>query len=305
MAGKVFVTGGTGFLGLNVIQTLLEKDYEVYAMVRSVENKLTALGHPRLKTIVGDLEHVQEMDVPSFDVCLSFAWGGVNRAEISNTDIQRQNMLNEEALWHFAEAHGCRLFVDAGSRQEYSFSDEALTEESDCHPLSEYGKGKLAAYQALAQVSQQSPMKYVHPRIFSIYGYGDHPWSLINSSIDKMRAGEDMDLGECLHQWSFLHIEDLAAAFIAIIEQAESLDNNEVLNVGSNVNKPLRYFVEAIKSICSSSSKLNYGAFQQNPESVKSIICDASKLTRKTGWQEQVTFEKGIRQIIENKITHD
>ena len=297
----VFITGGTGFLGYNVILALLQAGYEVYALVRNTHNKLCCKLHDNLHIIEGNLEHIKNVNVPSFDFCLNFAWGGVNRNDVSNVDIQKLNIQNEIDLWDFSEKHGCLVYIDAGSRQEYSFSEIALTEDSECNPISEYGKGKLAAFQSLSRHSMSSLMKYIHPRIFSIYGYGDHPWSLINSCIEKMQKDEDVELGDCLQYWSFLHVSDLANAFVSIIQCHEKIENNEVFNIGSENNQPLRYFVEKIKGICNSSSNLKYGTFRQNPESVKSVICSSNKLKTLTGWNEQISFEKGIMGIIRKK----
>lgn len=301
MMKSVFVTGGTGFLGYNVISELLERGYVVYAMTRKTVCNLTEVAHPNLHTVVSNLEHLDELHVPNFDVCLSFAWGGVNRDEISNPEVQKQNVRNEEKLWEFAKTHGCSLFIDAGSRQEYSISNYPLAEDSECKPLSEYGKGKLLAYESLSGASLQGTMKYVHMRIFSIYGFGDHPWSLINTCIDKMLHNEDVELGACTQQWSFLHIKDFSNAIISIVEHADKLSNNEIINVGSNANRTLRTFVDAIKVCCKSNSNLLYGAFTQNPESVRSIICDATKIIEKTGWHQEITFEDGIKDIISRK----
>lgn len=301
MVKSVFITGGTGFLGFNVINALLEKGYVVYAMTRKTVCNLSELAHQNLHIVVSDLEHLAELQVPNFDVCLSFAWGGVNRDEISNPDIQKQNVKNEEKLWEFSRTHGCSLFIDAGSRQEYTFSNYPLTEDSECNPLSEYGKGKLLAYESLSKVSLQVAMKYVHLRIFSIYGYGDHPWSLINTCIEKMLHNEDIELGACTQLWSFLHIKDFANAITAIIEHSDKLSNNEVLNIGSNDNRALKTFVDDIKSCNKSSSKLLYGAFKQNPESIKSIICDSTKIADLIGWHEEIAFKDGIKEIIRRK----
>lgn len=302
MNNKIFVSGGTGFLGYHVVLALLDAGYEVYTLVRNVNNRLCGIMHGGLHLVEGDLEHIEIVDVPNFDFCINFAWGGVNRSDVLNVDIQKQNIQNEMNLWKFSERHGGFAYIDAGSRQEYSFSEVALTERSECNPISEYGKGKLAAFQFLSEYSVLSSMKYIHPRIFSVYGYDDHPWSLVNSSIERMMKDEDMELGDCLHYWSFLHVTDLANAFVAIIRHNERIGNNEVFNIGSENNQPLRYFVERIKTICNSSSDLKYGIFKQNPESMKSVICDSSKLKELTGWNERISFEEGIKEIVSKKI---
>jgi dihydroflavonol-4-reductase len=53
LAGAVFLTGGTGFIGVHVLQALLERGYEVRALARH-PNRLP--DHPRVEAVPGDLE---------------------------------------------------------------------------------------------------------------------------------------------------------------------------------------------------------------------------------------------------------
>jgi dihydroflavonol-4-reductase len=55
---KAFVTGSTGFLGNNLIRALLERGYEVKALVRSREKAQRILGDLKLEIIEGDLDNV-------------------------------------------------------------------------------------------------------------------------------------------------------------------------------------------------------------------------------------------------------
>lgn len=295
---RFFVAGGTGFLGSHLIGRLLEDGHEVYALVRNEPGPLSSLNGVRF--VKGDLGTLRAEDVPDCEVFICFAWGGVNRQEISNPAIQELNVQNELSLFKLASVHGCRLFIDAGSRQEYSFSDSPLTEESECMPVSEYGKAKLRAYRLISDMSLDLDIKYIHPRIFSIYGYGDHPWSLISQSLLKLKNNEDIELGPCSQKWSFLHIDDFVDAIMAIIERSERLSNNVIFNVGSSDNRVLRSFVEQIAAATCTTGRLLFGSFAQNAESAKSIICDSSKIKTLLGWTERYTFEQGIKELTDN-----
>ena len=296
---NIFVTGGTGFLGYNTILRLLRDGHHVIALVRQDNNVLSNIVSPQLQLVKGSLDG----EIPyshSIDACIHFAWGGVNRNGVNDLKIQKQNVINTLNLVEFLLNHHCKLLIDAGSRQEYASTREPISEETPCNPVSEYGKWKLEAFQNVSDVVK-GKMKYAHLRIFSTYGIGDHPWSLINSSIEKMLRNDPVELGMCRHFWSFLYIDDFADLVSSIINKSARIEGTEIYNVGSGYIQPLRYFVNTIKSIIGSESELQFGKFVENKESVFPLIPDISKVCTEFGWFEKTTFANGITTIIKNK----
>lgn len=286
-------------MGYNTILRLLRDRHHVVALVRQDNNVLSNLVSPQLQLVKGSLDG----EIPyshSIDACVHFAWGGVNRNGVNDLEIQKQNVSNTLTLVEFLLNHHCKLLIDAGSRQEYAPTKEPITEETPCNPVSEYGKWKLEAFQKVSY-AVKGEMKYAHLRIFSTYGIGDHPWSLINSSIEKMLRNNPVELGMCRHFWSFLYIDDLADLVSSIINKSARFEGIEIYNVGSGYIQPLRYFVNTIKSVIGSESELQFGKFVENKESVFPLIPDISKVCSEFGWFEKTTFTNGITTIIKNK----
>lgn len=294
---KIFVTGGTGFLGYNTVLRLLDEGHQVFALVREKETILSAVSNHNLVLIHGSLENIHQVSIPNIDACVHFAWSGVNRNGVNDPEIQKQNVTNSLGLLEFLKSHHCRLLIDAGSRQEYTPVNGIVTESSACNPITEYGKRKLEVYHSiLSRIDDE--MKYVHLRIFSVYGYGDHPWSLINTCINKMLCNEPISLGSGRHFWSFLYIEDFTGIVAAIVSHINEIKSNEIYNVASGFVQPLRYFINTMKVITKSDSELLFGTFKENKESVFSLIPDVSKLNNEFNWYEKTSFEEGIRQLV-------
>ena len=72
-----------------------------------------------------------------------------------------------------------------------------MKEDQPCHPVSEYGKNKVLVWEQAKELSVQLRIDYIHTRIFSVYGPGDHPWSLISACLDTFLKGGHMELGAC------------------------------------------------------------------------------------------------------------
>lgn len=300
---NIFVTGGTGFLGYNTVLRLLEDEHQVYALVRKQDNVLSQIKNKNLSLIHGSLENLACVELPDIDVCVHFAWMGVNRQGVNSPDIQQQNVINTLNLLEFLKTHHCRLLIDAGSRQEYTPADGIISEASPCVPITEYGRRKLEVYHAILS-KLNDEMKYIHLRIFSIYGNGDHPWSLINTCVEGMLDNKSIKLGMCRHFWSFLYIDDFTSIISAIVSHINEIRSNTIYNVASGFIQPLRYFVNSMKVITKSDSELQFGTFEENKESVFSLIPDVSKLNIDFSWHETVSFEEGIKRIIRYKFDY-
>lgn len=104
------------------------------------------------------------------------------------------------------------------------------------HPVSEYGKAKVDFCEKAKILCKQKNMEYIHTRIYSVYGPGDHPWSLVQSCLRTWQEGGSMKLGECTQNWNFLYIDDAAAALVSLLTEAPA----GVYNIGSSDTRPLR-----------------------------------------------------------------
>jgi len=85
-----------------------------------------------------------------------------------------------------AKALSCSVFMDAGSRVEYGLTDGIMSEDRECAPINQYGKAKWEFYQKAAPLCKELGLHYFHLRFFSVYGPGDHPWSIISTLVREL-----------------------------------------------------------------------------------------------------------------------
>ena len=242
------------------------------------------------------------------------AWGGVSREEIDSPEVQARNVAGSLDCVEAAGRLGCRVFMDAGSRVEYGAVDGIMEEEAPCRPINEYGKAKWEFYQKAAPLCSRLGLHYYHLRFFSVYGCGDHPWSIISTLVRDLRQDKKVSLSACRHMWNFMYIEDAVQAVYELYRQAVNeepglkKDNlrspiSAIVNIASQDTRPLRSFVEEIHDIVGFKGTLEYGTFVQAKEGALSIRPDITRLKRLTGgrWQERYTFRQGIEETIEKE----
>jgi nucleoside-diphosphate-sugar epimerase len=262
---RYVITGASGFIGVEISKVLLLKGDTVYAVCRKESKGLQNVPeHKNLQMVWADLTHLDDIrqQVDGADVFIHLAWQGTVGGCRNNSEIQETNKANAYTAMRVASAIGCKVFVDSGSQAEYGTCTDLITEESPCHPFSDYGKAKLEVWQKGRLLCEELGLKYIHLRIFSMYGENDHPYTLVMSIIDKMLRNEpSIDLSSCTQMWNYVYCPDASKMIVGLCEHAikNPLFNAEVYNIASDDTRVLKVFVERIKQLTNSSSKCNYG----------------------------------------------
>lgn len=302
---NIVISGATGFLGSNLVNKFIVNGDIVWAIVRPESKNRDILDRysPNLKIVFSELMDNRKIidSIKQADAWFHFAWGGVNRKEIDSQEVQQYNIEMSVNVLSLAHELGCKIFFDAGSRVEYGIVEGKMKEDLQCHPINEYGKAKLQFYKKATILCEKYNMKYCHLRFFSVYGFGDHPWSIISTLIRELPKGEKVSLSACRHLWNFMYIKDAIDAvyqlYLAILENDSF--KSEIINIASEDTRELRKFVEEVYAILGKSGTLEYGTFEQAKEGALSIIPDIQKLYDFTGlWKEKYSFDMGIKDTL-------
>lgn len=326
---NLVVTGATSFLGVSLIRELLKTGHQVYAVVRPGSKNLGALEAVRaecepeagrLELVELELEELDRIDrvitVPC-QVYFHFGWDGSGSENRKKADVQQKNALDGLKALRGAAKLGCRRFLFSGSQAEYGICQDLMKEARECRPVSEYGKAKVEFYRLAteqilrwraggqADVPAVVP-EYIHTRIFSVYGPGDHPWSLVNTCLNRFRENQVMELGACVQQWNFLYIEDLVKGLMALAFCKETIgftgdgEEDGIYNLAADreATVPLRTYVEKMHRLCGGKGSCVYGKVPPNAEGQANLIPDICKIKERTGWKPEISFEEGIRRML-------
>ena len=303
---NVVVTGATSFLGRALVDRLLKDGNKVYAVVRPGSKNRKSLDTDRqgLILIERNLEELHKLDEVIKEPCQAFyhfGWDGSGSENRLIREVQQKNTEDSLKALEGARRLSCRRFLFSGSQAEYGIHQEAMTEETGCSPVSEYGLAKLAFLgRAMEQTKKWRQegvcdMEYIHARIFSVYGPGDHPWSLVESCIRTFSRGEYISLGECTQMWNFLYLDDCIRALILLMEQ-EKESVSGIYNVAGpeEENRPLKDYIRSMYEILGLHGSYSFGRRKPNAEGPANLIPDIKKLKAVTGFEPEITFAEGI-----------
>ena len=263
-----FITGASSFIGVELCRYLSDNGHNVIAMSRKENEQLNAIAKDgNLQIFYADMENLKDKakEVKA-DVFVHLAWAGALLGQRDNQLLQEGNIRFSKECVELSKKMGCQLYIDAGSQAEYGIVPGVITEETECHPVSAYGKTKLQMYHETHKLTAELGLKYIHLRILSVYGENDHPNTLIISSLHKLKNNEPIELRGGGQKWNYLYVKDAARqiAELSIHAVNDIRIHQEVYNIASNDTRKLQDFIIEMMEISGSTSELKFGGY--NPE---------------------------------------
>ncbi|MCI8660886.1 MAG: NAD(P)-dependent oxidoreductase [Lachnospiraceae bacterium] len=301
---RVVVTGATSFIGGVTVGRLLREGHEVYGIVRPGSRNMKKLWdhvsgaqQERLTVAQVAMEEIgkikDQISLPA-DAWIHTSWEGSGSHNRTLRDVQQANVANSLEAVETAAEMGCKRFLFTGSQAEYGICHKQITEDMPCHPLSEYGKAKVDFGLQAEKLCRALNMEYIHTRIFSIYGPGDHPWTLVQSCLRTWLQGEEIKLGECTQWWNFLYIKDAASALTHLLTEGKA----GYYNVAGSDTRRLKAFVQEMYSLCGFRGSYICGERPDNAEGPADLLPDIRKICGETGWRPETPFAEGIYETL-------
>ena len=296
---KIVVTGATSMLGVATIEECLKNDIEVVAIVhRNSPNFYRLPQSTNLTIIKANLDELSNF-TPNFndaDVFYHFAWAATTNEGRVNVDVQELNIRHTLDAVRLAQKCGCHKFIFAGSQAEYGLSDKPLNRETPIKPFTAYGVTKFAAGNLAGMLCKNLGITFVWARILSVYGTNGGANTLISYLIKCYKNNIQPVLTKCEQMWDYLHADDAARAF-KLLGQCKT---QGVYVIGGGVARPLKYYVETIYQLMKPNLPLVFGGKPYAENQVMFLQADISDLQRDTGFQPQISFEEGIKKILDN-----
>ncbi len=289
---KVLVTGGGGFIGRHCMKKLADSGYQVYAIYRTTPLEINGVDYIKGNLLESDShEGILEKIQPSH--LLHMAWTTGHGSYW--TDPQNFEWVNASIslVKKFYDLGGQRAVI-AGTCAEYDWSynycDEYLTPTV---PATLYGLSKLELQAKLSLISDKINSNTVFGRIFSLYGPYEDPQRFVPSLITKLMDGKKAVCENPNLIRDYLHVEDVASAFIALLES----ELTGAVNIGSGYGISLGDIALKIEE------KFNVNSYLQRAEKAsprdrrQELIANPSRLMS-TGWRPKYCLDNGIEHTI-------
>ncbi|MEM9919033.1 MAG: NAD-dependent epimerase/dehydratase family protein [Bacteroidota bacterium] len=213
---KIFFTGGSGFVGQNMIPKLIQEGHEVYALTRSAESarKVEAIG---ATPVMDDLTNLSEQTAAALKQCdLVIHSAAYIEFNYDERKFFRINVEATKRLLAMAERQGVQRFIYISAAPVVPGSPIVNLRENEAQkglPKDLYPKTKAIAEQAvLAANAPHFTTLSLRPP--AIWGPNNHHMEEV---FDRVRAGKWMWIGGSHQILSTIHIDNLSAAVVAAI----------------------------------------------------------------------------------------
>lgn len=301
------ITGVTGAIGRALVTVCIKAGYAVLAVVHRNSQRASGLNkiehcqvlHLDLSEYDNALEEMKKQNITAKGCELFFhlSWVAPFGKDRENLSLQLDNVKASLAAVRFAKALGCSTFVGAGSQAEYGRAGGKLSPDTPVFPETGYGVAKLCAGQMSKLACKQSGLKHIWTRILSVYGPHDGKQSLISVAIDDMMNNRETSFTPCDQIWDYMYSEDAARA---VLLAALKGNHGSVYVIGSGEAHPLKEYIHKIAAVTGYKKEIGFGKRPYNDKQVMNLQADITKLL-KLGFKPQVSFEDGIRIIIETE----
>ena len=310
---KFLVTGGAGFIGSHLSETLIARGNEVVIIDNQSTGSVRNLSsiNAKVELITGDIldktlleKYIVEAD---FVVHLAAALGVFN---IVNKPLQslKTNIQGTENILELADKYRKPVLI-ASTSEVYGKNDKVpLNEEDDRiigHPLKSrwsYSEAK-AVDESLAYfyyLENKLPTRIVRffntvgPRQVGQYGMVVPRFvaaAIRNEPIQVYGSGDQI---RC-----FCHVSDAIRALLLVIDSDEAI--GQVFNVGNNQQISIMDLAKKVIEITGSKSgikKIPYAeAYPEGFEDMQRRVPDISKIKTALGWSPEIGLEQIIRDI--------
>jgi nucleoside-diphosphate-sugar epimerase len=147
--------------------------------------------------------------------------------------------------------------------------------------------------------------KIVNARLEHVYGPGDGSKKFVPDVLAKLLAGERLALTPGDQLRDFVHVDDVVKAYLAILQGMDALPAGFTeAQVGTGEAVTVRDFVETARTLCHSSSVIEFGTHPHRGREIMRSQAD-TRVLRELGWQARHGLSTGIGAVLNAMATEN
>jgi UDP-glucose 4-epimerase len=303
---KVLVTGGAGFIGSHVVDSLVDCGCGVRVLddfsAGKLSNVESHLRSGRVDCVRGDIKDVEFVRNCVRDVGAVVHLAAVTSVPFSvsnpgftyDTNVAgTMNLLvscAEEKVGKFVFTSSCAVY---GEPERLPLNEKCPT-----RPISPYAESKLAAEHFCLGFHEKRLLRAVVLRLFNVYGprQGVSDYSgVITRFIDRSRHGLPLIVhGDGSQTRDFVHVSDVVEAVLGSLENRDA--EGEVLNVGFGAPTSILELAKAVSEL----TGLDLGVLHGEPRlgDIKHSCADISKAEELLGYRPRLSLREGLRTLL-------
>ena len=298
----VVVTGGTGFVGANLVRRLIQDGHQPVLFVRPGFASWRIDSIHRQMTIhevdLGDVAGlVSAIDATRPKWVFHLAAHGAYSWETDDDQMYLTNVVGTANLLEATSSVGVEVFVNAGSSSEYGRLDHAPSEHEGGAPDTPYGITKAAATALCVAAASTHPARIRTLRLYSAYGPFEDPRRLLPALVVHGMRGTLPPLVGPHTARDFVYVDDVVDALMLAAEDTVG-EPGAIYNIGTGVQTTVGDAVEIARRVMGIAAEPAWGTMPARVWDTDTWVADVRKSRDVLGWSARHNFENGLRQMI-------
>ncbi|MGL4949170.1 MAG: NAD-dependent epimerase/dehydratase family protein [Anaeroplasmataceae bacterium] len=300
---KAVITGPTGAVGHALIQKLLNENIEIFAICRENSPGINKLNKYNINIVECDLNNLLSLDkIINFkiDYFYHLAWDGTYGESRDNYKLQFDNIKYTLDAVELAKALKCDVFICTGSQAEYGNSDIEKKPYSYCDPQNFYSAAKLSASYLSRVLCNKYNIKHIWCRIFSMFSPDDREYTLIKSTINKLRNNTECEFTEGNQIWNYIYSKDVANILYLCAIKGK---NNSIYNVASNDNRTLKEYLLELINIVNPNASYSFGKLPYYSNQAMNLTADIKNTITDLEYEFEYNFESAVIEMMNIQLS--
>jgi dTDP-glucose 4,6-dehydratase len=311
MHGRIAIIGSNSFSGASFARHCLEQGLEVLGASRSDEPArcflpyrwLPAAQQKNFRFVRADLNCeldplMTALDAFQPDAVVNFAAQGMVAQSWAQPAHWYQTNVVANVLLHdrLRRANWLKNYVHVGTPEVYGSTSGVITESAPFNPSTPYAASRAACDLHLRTFFNQYQFPVTWTRAANVYGPGQQLYRIIPRTILSIKLGQKLQLHGGGHSVrSFIHIDDVASATLAIAQRAPA---GECYHLSTARFISIRALVEMICQMMEADFAKVAQITEDRPGKDAAYTLDSTKARQALGWNDTVALENGVRATI-------
>lgn len=295
---RLFLIGGSGFIGKNLVRCLHEK-YDISIFDKFIDEAYFAQ-YPEVKRTLMELDkELIPVEVESPDYIINLA--SIVTAERDMGLFDSMIASNLKVLLNlyerFKDDEQLKLFIQFGSSEEYGNDGSPFTETMREVPNSPYALVKQLTTNTAMMLHRNYAFPIMVVRPGNLFGPFQGKNKFIPYVIECLKKGEPLNVTPCEQKRDFIYASDFAWCIGELISNYKKCIG-EIVNVASGESISLKSIIETCKVVIGKDAKINYGALPYRENEVMDLKCSVDKLSRIIGKPIHFDINNRFREYI-------
>ena len=275
----VYIIGGSGFLGKNLVSNF-SKRYKIVVFDKYIDSTFF-IKYPSIKTVQLDLIEdtiPSNFETPDFIINLASIVTAERDLTLFDSLISSNLKILLNLHRRFGKEKSLKLFIQFGSSEEYGSENSPFSETMRENPNSPYALVKQLTTNTAIMLYQNYGFPTMVVRPGNLFGPMQHKSKFIPYILEQLKNNCQLNVSPCEQKRDFIHTEDFAWAISGLLNNYLKCVG-EIVNVSSGESISLKEIIQFCKDELKSVSVINYGAIPYRANEMMDLRCSISKLS--------------------------